>query len=142
MGALPGDVTEKFLPFLGPFIDHVGKRTVELMLKQDQLVIEPLQSLRGRNFKNSIILCSEAENMTYDQLKLLIARVADGSCLLINGDVRQRDKAIFEKSKGLEKFITCLKGEPLFGYVHLPHSERSATASLADKLDTFEFSEE
>ena len=84
------------------------------------------------------MICSEAENLTYDQLKLIVARVADGSCLYINGDVRQRDKAIFEKSRGLEKFIQCLAGDPLFGYVHLPKSERSATASLADKLDAFE----
>jgi len=108
------------------------------MLENGHLVIEPLQSLRGRNFKNSIIICSEAENLTYDQLKLIVARVADGSCLYLDGDVRQRDKSSFEKSAGLEKFIECLKGEKLFGFVKLIKSERSATARLADKLDKFE----
>ena len=138
LGALPGEVIDKLLPYLGPFIDNAGEASVRAMLNKGTLVVEPLQALRGRNFENSILICSEAENLTYDQLKLIVARVADGSCLYINGDVRQRDKAIFEKSRGLEKFIQCLAGDPLFGYVHLPKSERSATASLADKLDAFE----
>ena len=138
LGALPGEVIDKLLPYLGPFIDNAGEASVRAMLSKGTLVVEPLQALRGRNFENSILICSEAENLTYDQLKLIVARVADGSCLYINGDVRQRDKAIFEKSRGLEKFIQCLAGDPLFGYVHLPKSERSATASLADKLDAFE----
>ena len=138
LGALPGEVIDKLLPYLGPFIDNAGEAPVRTMLTRGTLSVEPLQSLRGRNFANSIIICSEAENLSYDQLKLIVARVAEGSCLYINGDVRQRDRAIFEKSKGLEKFVKCLAGEKLFGYVHLLRSERSETASLADKLDEFD----
>jgi PhoH-like ATPase len=65
----------------------------------------------------------------------LLGRVDEGSALWIDGDVRQRDRAAFEKSKGLETMIDRLKGEELFGYVHLVKSERSATARLADKLN-------
>ena len=43
----------------------------------------------------------------------------------------------FEKSRGVEALIECLTGDPLFGYIHLIKSERSATASLADKLDAY-----
>jgi PhoH-like ATPase len=64
-----------------------------------------------------------------------MGRVDEGSALWIDGDVRQRDRVAFEKSKGLETMIERLKGEPLFGYVHLVKSERSATARLADKLN-------
>lgn len=141
LGALPGEVWDKLCAYVGPFIDSVGEDSVRTMLQKGTLKVEPLQSIRGRNFANSIIICSEAENLTYDHLKLIVARVAEGSCLFINGDVRQRDLATFEKSQGLEKFIECLKGEPLFGYVYLPKTERSDTARLADKLDTFEFGE-
>ncbi len=101
-------------------------------------MVEPLQSLRGRNFENTLIMCSEAENLTFDHLKLIVARAAEGSEVWLDGDIRQRDKAAFEKSKGLEKFIQCLAGEKLFGYVKLIKSERSPTAALADKLDNFE----
>ncbi len=135
LGALPGDVNEKLLPFLGPFIDHAGKLEVERMIEREQLVIEPLQSLRGRNLANSIIICSESENLTLQQIQLIIARAAEGSEVWLNADCRQRDKAIFERSQGIEKTIAKLKGNPLFGYVHLVKSERSPTAALADLLN-------
>jgi len=139
LGALPGEVWDKLCAYVGPFIDSVGEDSVKTMLQKGTLKVEPLQSIRGRNFSDSIIICSEAENLTYDHLKLIVARAAENSCIMINGDLRQRDLSIFERSQGLEKFIECLKGEPLFGYVYLPKTERSATARLADKLDAFEF---
>lgn len=136
IGALPGDPLEKLLPFLGPFIDHVGdKSKVEKMIREGQLEVEPLQFLRGRNIENAIIMCSEAENLTKEHIQLIIARAAEGSAIFIDGDTRQRDKASFERSKGLETLIEKLSGNPLFGYVHLVKTERSATAALADKLD-------
>ena len=136
LGALPGEIIDKLLPFLGPFIDHVGdKQKVEKMLKEGQLEVEPLQSLRGRNIENAIIICSESENLTKEHIQLILARAAEGSAVWLDGDTRQRDRAAFEKSKGLETMINKLAGEHLFGYVHLTKAERSATAALADKLD-------
>ena len=136
LGALPGDAYDKMLPYLGPFMDHVGGEDgVKMLIEHDQLEVIPLGFLRGRSIRNSIIICSEAENLTKEHLQLLMGRVDEGSALWIDGDVRQRDRVAFEKSKGLETMIDRLKGEPLFGYVHLVKSERSATARLADKLN-------
>lgn len=137
LGALPGEILDKLLPYLGPFIDHCGTNKVKTMLNKGSLVVEPLQSLRGRNFKNSLIMCSEAENLTKEHIQLIIARAADGSEVWFDADNRQRDRIAFEKSRGVEALIECLTGDPLFGYVHLIKSERSATASLADKLDAY-----
>ena len=135
LGALPGEVFEKLKPFLGPFIDHAGETRVMSMVQDGRLVVEPLQYLRGRNFENSLILCSEAENLTKEHIQLIIARAAEGSEVWFDGDCRQRDKVSFEKSQGVEKMIEKFKGNPLFGYVYLPKTERSATAAMADLLD-------
>ena len=136
LGALPGDAYDKMLPYLGPFCDHVGgEEGVRLLIQNKQLEVIPLGFLRGRSIRKSIIICSEAENLTKEHLQLLMGRVDEGSALWIDGDVRQRDRVAFEKSKGLETMIERLKGEELFGYVHLVKSERSATARLADKLN-------
>ena len=136
LGALPGDAWAKSLPYLGPMVDHVGGEAgIDLLLSHGQLEVIPLGFLRGRNIANSIIICSEAENLTKEHIQLLLGRVAEGSALWLDGDVRQRDRVAFEKSKGLETMIDRLKGEELFGYVHLVKSERSATARLADKLN-------
>lgn len=135
LGALPGEVIDKLLPYLGPFIDNAGEASVRAMLSKGSLVVEPLQTLRGRNFENSVILCSEAQNLTLDHIKLIIARAAEGTEVWFDGDIRQKDRPVFEKSKGLETMISKLAGNKLFGFVHMPKSERSSTAALADVLD-------
>ena len=98
-------------------------------------MVEPLQFLRGRNFERSIIMCSEAENLTKEHIQLIIARAAEGSIVMFDADNRQRDKLIFEKSKGIETMIERFKGNELFGYVHLVKGERSETAAMADLLN-------
>ena len=136
LGALPGEAFDKMLPYLGPFMDHVGgEQGVNMLIQNGMLEVIPLGFLRGRNITKAIIMCSEAENLTKEHIQLLMGRVAEGSALWLDGDVRQRDKVAFEKSKGLETMIERLKGEELFGYVHLVKSERSPTARLADKLN-------
>lgn len=135
LGALPGEVIDKLLPFLGPFIDHAGENSVRTMIQKGTLCVEPLQTIRGRNFKNTLIMCSEAENLTKEHIQLIIARAAEGSEVWLDGDNRQRDKVAFEKSRGLETLIERLQGKELFGYVHLVKSERSKVAEMADLLD-------
>lgn len=103
---------------------------------QDGL-LEPvhLGFMRGRDIKNSIIFCDEAENLTKQQVQLLLGRVAEGTELWLAGDLRQTDHKIFQENNGLRGLINGLIGEELFGMVKLIKSERSATARLADKLD-------
>jgi len=135
LGALPGDTIDKLLPFLGPFIDHAGEDEVRTMIGKKTLVIEPLQSLRGRNFERTLIMCSEAENLTKEHIQLIIARAAEGSEVWLDADNRQRDRAAFEASRGIETLIDRFIGQKLFGYVHLIKSERSETAAMADLLN-------
>lgn len=136
LGALPGDAYEKLLPYLGPMLDHVGgPEGAKLLVDQGKLEVIPLAHLRGRSIRNAIIISSEAENLTKEHIQLLIGRVDEGSNLWMDADLKQRDRLVFEKSQGIEKMVERLKGEKLFGYVHLTKVERSETARLADKLD-------
>lgn len=136
IGALPGDEHAKLLPYLGPMMDHVGgAEGIDLLIGHGQLEVIPLAFLRGRSIRNAIIISSEAENLTKEHIQLLLGRVDKGSNLWMDADLKQRDRAVFEKSAGIETMIDRLKDEKLFGYVHLVKSERSETARLADKLN-------
>ena len=136
LGALPGSEWEKLAPFVGPLADHVGgDEGIRRLFDEDKLDVVHLGYLRGRDLRNCIIMCSESENMTKEHLQLLLGRVGEGSALWLDADIKQRDKLVFEKSAGIETMIDRLKGNPLFGYVHLVKSERSATSRLADLLD-------
>ena len=136
IGALPGDEHAKLLPYLGPMMDHVGGPDgIDILIQNGQLEVIPLAFLRGRSIRNAIIISSEAENLTKEHIQLLLGRVDSGSNLWMDADLKQRDRAVFEKSAGIETMIERLKDEKLFGYVHLVKSERSETARLADKLN-------
>lgn len=136
LGALPGDAFDKLLPFVLPLADHVGGIDgIKMLIDQGQLEVTHLGHIRGRNIKNAIILCSEAENLTKEHIQLLIGRVGENSNLWLDADLKQRDKQIFEKSAGIERMVERLRGNKFFGYVKLRKTERSETAQLADLLD-------
>lgn len=138
LGALPGEMYDKLLPYAKPIADHVGGIDGLQMLMsppEPKLEIEHLGFMRGRDIKNSILFVSEAENLTKEHVQLLIGRVGEGSQIWFDGDFKQTDKEVFEKYSGLKIMIERLKGNKLFGYVRLKKSERSKTAQLADLLD-------
>lgn len=136
LGALPGDQYDKTLPYLAPFADHCGGfEGLQMLVERGKLEVIPLAFLRGRSIRNSIIYSMESENLTKEHIQLIMGRVDEGSQLWMDGDFKQRDKVVFDKSQGLETMIRRLRGNKLFGYVHLIKSERSKVAALADLLD-------
>lgn len=136
IGFLPGSYNEKLLPFAMPLADHLGGVDgLSLMMSQGKLEIVHLGFIRGRDIKNSIIICSESENMTKEHIQLLLGRVGEGSALWLNGDFKQCDANVFRNNSGLLTAVEKLKGHPRFGYVKLLKTERSETAAMADLLD-------
>lgn len=136
LGALPGEKCDKMRPWLMALADHVGgAEGLDELVARGVIQAEHLGFMRGRDIKNTIVLSSEAENLTTQHVQLLLGRIGKGSALWLNGDYRQIDSRIFERNNGLRTLVDRLQGHELFGYVHLPKSERSAVASLADLLD-------
>lgn len=138
LGALPGTLLEKLgaASFAGPLADHLGGESgLEYWIKNGQVEVAHLGFIRGRDYKNSILLVSEAENLTKEHIQLLLGRVGEGSMLWLDGDLKQTDEAVFENNSGMRKAISALTGNPHFAYVYMPKTERSETAQLADLLD-------
>ena len=136
IGHLPGTANEKLMPFAMPLADHIGGvDALELMINQGRIEIVHFGQIRGRDLKNSIIMCSEVENMTKEHIQLLIGRVGEGSVLWLDGDVRQVDMEVFRVNSGMQIALERLKGHHRFGYVKFLKTERSETAAMADLLD-------
>lgn len=132
IGYLPGDLYTKLLPFTSVFIDHVGGSEVcERMMAEEQFEILHLGCIRGRDIRDAIIICSEAENLTREHVQLLISRVGENSEIWFNGDLQQVDGHAFVDDNGLEALLGILVGNPLFGCVELAKTERSETAALS-----------
>lgn len=136
IGHLPGTANEKLMPFAMPLADHIGGvDALELMIDQGKIEIVHFGQIRGRDLKNSIIMCSEVENMTKEHIQLLIGRVGEGSVLWLDGDVKQVDMEVFRKNSGMQIALERLRGHQHFGYVKFLKTERSETAAMADLLD-------
>lgn len=95
LGSLPGDISEKFDPFLMPLYDKleeiVQPQDVVWLKSQEKIAALPINFLRGANWVNKIVVADEAQNFTFKELTTLITRVGEGSKLIICGDFMQSD---------------------------------------------------
>lgn len=136
IGALPGGLNEKLMPFTNILSDKLGGQSgLNMFIANRQIEIVPLAYMRGRNFDRSILMLSEAENVTKEHMQLLMSRVGEKSMLMVNGDFKQTDSNIFKANSGLKVFIEKLQGHEEFGYVMFEKTERSKLAEMAGLLD-------
>lgn len=95
LGSLPGDISEKFDPFLMPLYDKleeiVQPQDVVWLKGEKKIAAIPINFLRGANWVNKIVVADEAQNFTFKELTTLITRVGEGSKLIICGDFMQSD---------------------------------------------------
>lgn len=138
IGALPGELLEKVTGQIGPLVDLVGIDEVQEMIKREELEVVPMNSIRGRSFQDTIIIVNEAQNLTEDHIKLLIARCGEGSRIFFDGDFKQADSAIFRNKNGLKLLLNLRKSpvySKIFATVKLITTERSLTAQASSFLD-------
>ena len=97
-GFLPGEVDEKYEPYLQPFKDvlnqRLGKSTVNYMLKSKKIEAVPMSFMRGRSFNDCWVILDEAQNVTKKQMKMFLTRIGTNCRVIINGDPDQSDLPI------------------------------------------------
>lgn len=112
-GFLPGTLEQKMAPWTRPIMDvlrdYWNVKQIESMLIEGVIEIAPLAYMRGRTFKNSIIIGDELQNSTVSQMKMLLTRIGEGSKMVITGDLNQHDRG-FEVN-GLGDFIERLTAD-------------------------------
>lgn len=141
LGFLPGNSFEKLTPSIGPIIDLIGIDRVERYLAEEKIEIVPIGFMRGRSFKDAIVICDEAQNLTEEHVKLLIARCGEGTRIIFMGDIAQADSQLFKNKNGL-KLLLSLRKSPvyskMFSAINLKTTERSLTAQAAEYLSEIE----
>ena len=117
-GFLPGELQEKYAPFIEPFVEvlneRLGKSTVDYLLKRDKLQAKPLAFMRGATFKNALCILDEAQNTTPAQMKLFLTRIGQDAKVIIDGDIEQKD---IGGLSGLQDAVNRLSGVPSIGCV-------------------------
>ncbi len=102
LGFLPGDLESKVDPYLRPLYDalfeFLGSEAVDRYREKQLIEIAPLAYMRGRTLSNSFIILDEAQNTTYEQMKMFLTRIGYGSKMVVTGDVTQVDLARGQRS--------------------------------------------
>lgn len=105
------------------------------LIHQGKIAMEAITYMRGRTIPYQLILIDEAQNLTPHEIKTLVTRVGEGSKIILTGDPYQIDSPYLDfSSNGLVVASERFKGQPLFGSVFLPTSERSELSRLAGEL--------
>ena len=95
MGALPGELNEKLAPFMYPLYDELrklaGSRELTAMMESGVIELAPIEYMRGRTFSKAFVIVDEAQNATFEQLKMALTRIGEGSKMVVTGDPRQSD---------------------------------------------------
>ncbi len=116
LGFLPGDISEKFNPYLRPLydalLDMMEAEKAAKLIERGVIEIAPLAFMRGRTLNDSFIILDEAQNTTTEQMKMYLTRLGYNSKTVITGDITQIDLP-HGKASGLieaEKILSGVEG--------------------------------
>jgi len=95
-GFLPGSLEEKMEPWLVPIRSNMRKvynkpEVLEKMEKNEDIELVSLTHFRGRTFDNCIVIVDEFQNLTKQQLGMVLGRLGKNSRMILCGDGQQID---------------------------------------------------
>ena len=95
IGFLPGDLREKMDPWVQPiyqnFFQLYDKSKIEKLISDDLIEIVPVSFMRGRTFLDSCVIVDEAQNVTHEQMEMIVTRLGLRSKMMVCGDDYQID---------------------------------------------------
>ena len=119
-GFLPGDLNEKMAPWTRPLMDvfeeYFNAKEIENFIREGVIEISPLAYMRGRTFKNALVIADEMQNATPSQMKMLLTRLGQDSRMIITGDLNQADRPT---TNGLLEFLKLYDNFDNHRYVDL-----------------------
>ena len=121
LGALPGELEDKFAPYMIPLEDKleeiVSRDTITLLKAKKAVSASPVNFIRGASWRDKIIIVDEAQNMDASELTTIISRVGEGTKLIICGDPNQSD-------------IRCSGFQPMFDLFNDASSYQNGIATF------------
>jgi phosphate starvation-inducible PhoH-like protein len=95
-GFLPGSEREKMEPWLVPIRSNMRKvynkpEILEKMEREENIELVSLAHFRGRTFDNAVCIVDEFQNLTKQQLQMVLSRLGKDSIMILCGDKYQID---------------------------------------------------
>ena len=126
LGFLPGNLDEKFNPYIEALVDNLnkcqdGNKTTQ-MVNDGKIVGCTIQFIRGKTI-DDVLVIEEAQNMTKHQMLAILTRLGKTGKMIINGDNEQKD--IKDDYNGLSFAIELSKKIPEIKWIKLKANHRS-----------------
>ena len=119
LGYLPGTLEQKLLPYLYPVLDSLSDYwmpgRIEQMQKDGQIEFWPVAYSRGRTYTDAFVIVDEAQNLTLDQMYLVLTRIGQNAKMVVNGDWQQCDLRANEKS--CRRLVESLRDRPYISHI-------------------------
>lgn len=139
IGALPGEIGEKIAPYVMPMMEYfrmfLGNPLYTALVNEKRIRFEPLEVMRGSTFHNTYMILDEAQNCTFDQIKMFMTRIGDNSKVIINGDIKQND---LRGRSGLETCMNKLKNIEGVGIIELTNADIQRHGIIGKILNALE----
>lgn len=137
LGFLPGNMNEKFDPYLEAFIENFSKcygpEKITSILEEGKVKSYPIQFIRGKTIDN-VLIVEEAQNTTKHEMLAILTRLGKTGKIIINGDNEQKD--IRDDFNGLSYAIELSKQIPDIKWIKLKENHRS---DLVGKILDYEY---
>ena len=137
LGYLPGALEDKMAPYLRPLFDALGDRLggkkVRQYMDDGTIEIAPVGFMRGRTLNNAFVVIDEAQNCTYQQLKMLLSRLGWHSTMVVTGDPAQSD--LLDGMSGLYDIAEKLGSNGNIGSVYLKQEDIVRHPLVAEMLE-------
>ncbi len=126
LGFLPGDLEDKFNPYLEAFQENLekcyDKLKIQELVKNKRVLAYPIQFIRGKTI-DDVLVVEEAQNLTKSEMLAILTRLGKTGKIIINGDNEQKD--IKESYTGLSYAIELSKKIEGIEWIKLKANHRS-----------------
>ena len=143
LGFLPGELEEKFDPYLQPFRDvlnkRLGKSYVDYLIKSGRIEAAPLAYMRGRTFTDTFVILDEAQNTTPEQMKMFLTRIGQGCKVVVNGDTTQKD---IKGASGLQDAVNRVTWIPSVKHIHFTREHVVRSGFVQEVIESYEKDDE
>jgi phosphate starvation-inducible protein PhoH and related proteins len=136
IGFIPGDVTEKMMPWLGGMQDCLTSMSFN-KLEEFNIEVTSVGLLRSRTIRNSILYCDECQNLTFSQLRCILSRIGKGGKIILSGDVKQSDLKISPNPFHLVcQKLVGIEHVNMFNFTREDEMREPLVLKLMDALDS------
>ena len=143
-GPVPGDVDEKYAPYINSFeivlkkvLGDTATHYLQMMKEKNHLNFMPVEFTRGCTFENCTFIIDEVQNLTWHELKTVLSRIGANAQIIMCGDPYQIDASFPQESSGIYQLLNSpsFAKSDFTSYISLTKQYRGKIPALIYEID-------